>query len=65
MKIKRGDMVVVIGGDQASRTPHRVTQVVNGGKQLLDRGRQSRLQARETRPSEEPARGPSEPRDAD
>jgi large subunit ribosomal protein L24 len=38
MKIKRGDMVVVIGGDQASRTPHRVTQVVKGGKQLLVEG---------------------------
>ena len=38
MKIKRGDMVVVIGGDQASRTPHRVTQVVDGGKQLLVEG---------------------------
>jgi large subunit ribosomal protein L24 len=38
MKIKRGDMVVVIGGDQASRTPHRVTQVLNGGKQLLVEG---------------------------
>jgi large subunit ribosomal protein L24 len=38
MKIKRGDMVVVIGGDQASRTPHRVTQVVKGGKLLLVEG---------------------------
>ena len=38
MKIKRGDMVVVIGGDQASRTPHRVTQVLDGGKQLLVEG---------------------------
>ncbi|HXY35116.1 MAG TPA: 50S ribosomal protein L24 [Planctomycetaceae bacterium] len=38
MKIKRGDMVVVIGGDHAGRTPHRVTQVLNGGKQLLVEG---------------------------
>jgi large subunit ribosomal protein L24 len=38
MKIKRGDMIVVISGDQSSRTPHRVTQVLGGGKQLLVEG---------------------------
>ncbi len=38
MKIKRGDMVVVISGDQASTTPHRVTQVLGEGKQLLVEG---------------------------
>jgi large subunit ribosomal protein L24 len=38
MKIKRGDMVVVIAGDHASRTPHRVTQVLDGGRQLLIEG---------------------------
>jgi large subunit ribosomal protein L24 len=38
MKIKRGDNVVVISGDQASRTPHKVNQVLNGGRQLLIEG---------------------------
>lgn len=38
MKIKRGDMVVIIAGDQASKTPHRVTQVVDGGRKLLIEG---------------------------
>jgi large subunit ribosomal protein L24 len=38
MKIKRGDNVVVIAGDQASRTPHKVTSVVGGGKQVLIEG---------------------------
>jgi large subunit ribosomal protein L24 len=38
MKIKRGDMVVVIAGDQASRTAHRVTQVLDGGSKLLIEG---------------------------
>jgi large subunit ribosomal protein L24 len=38
MKIKRGDMVVVIAGDQASRTPHKVTSVLGGGRQVLIEG---------------------------
>jgi large subunit ribosomal protein L24 len=38
MKIKRGDMVVVIAGDQAGKTPHRVTQVLDEGRQLLIEG---------------------------
>ena len=38
MKIKRGDMVVIISGDQAGKAQHRVTQVMNGGRQLLIEG---------------------------
>jgi large subunit ribosomal protein L24 len=38
MKIKRGDKVVVISGDQASKTPHKVSQVLEGGNQLLIEG---------------------------
>jgi large subunit ribosomal protein L24 len=38
MKIKRNDMVVVISGDQASKTPHRVSQVLDGGRQVLIEG---------------------------
>jgi large subunit ribosomal protein L24 len=38
MKIKRGDMVVIISGDQAGTTPHRVTQVVDGGRHVLIEG---------------------------
>ena len=38
MKIKRGDKVVVISGDEASKTAHRVSQVLNGGKQLVIEG---------------------------
>ena len=32
MKIKRGDMVVIISGDQAGKAQHRVTQVIDGGR---------------------------------
>jgi large subunit ribosomal protein L24 len=38
MKIRRGDMIVVISGDQRSKTPHRVTAVLDGGKKLLIEG---------------------------
>jgi large subunit ribosomal protein L24 len=38
MKIKRGDQVVVISGNQASSTPHKVTQVLNGGSKVLIEG---------------------------
>ena len=38
MKIKRGDLVVVAAGDQKSDTPHRVTQVIGGGKKLVVEG---------------------------
>ena len=41
MKIKRGDMVVVITGEEASRlnfAPHKVTAVLGGGKQVLIEG---------------------------
>jgi large subunit ribosomal protein L24 len=38
MKIKRGDQVVVISGDQAGPTPHKVTQILDGGSKLLIEG---------------------------
>lgn len=38
MKIKRGDLVVVTAGDQKSDTPHRVTQVIDGGRKLVIEG---------------------------
>ena len=38
MRIKRGDSVVVIAGDQKGPTPHRVIQVLNGGQRLLVEG---------------------------
>ncbi len=38
MKIKKGDMVLVSSGDDASRTPRRVTQVISGGQKLVVEG---------------------------
>ncbi len=38
MKIRRGDSVLVIRGDDAGATPHRVVQVLSGGKKLLVEG---------------------------
>ena len=38
MKIRRGDSVVVIRGDDAGAAPHRVVQVLDGGKKLLVEG---------------------------
>lgn len=38
MKIRRGDSVVVICGDDAGPTPHRVVQVLKGGKKLVVEG---------------------------
>lgn len=38
MKIKKGDMVLVASGDDAGRTPHRVTQVLDGGKKVIIEG---------------------------
>ena len=38
MKIKRGDLVQVISGDEADRTPRKVLQVLNDGKQVLVEG---------------------------
>ncbi len=38
MKIRRGDMVQVIAGDDASSTPRRVVQVLNNGRKLLVEG---------------------------
>ena len=35
MKIKKGDMVVVISGDEAAKTPHRVTQVLESGAKVV------------------------------
>lgn len=38
MKIRRGDSVLVIRGDDAGATPRRVVQVIDGGKKLLIEG---------------------------
>ena len=38
MKIRRGDSVVVISGDDLGPAPHRVIQVLGGGKKLLVEG---------------------------
>jgi len=38
MRIRRGDQVVVISGNDASRTPRRVVQVLDGGKKLVIEG---------------------------
>ncbi len=38
MRIRRGDSVQVIAGDDASPTPRKVIQVVNGGQRLLIEG---------------------------
>jgi len=65
MKIKRGDMVVIISGDQAGATPHRVTQVVDKGRHVLIEGVNRVLKHVKRGPSEESARGPPQPRDAD
>lgn len=35
MKIKKGDMVVVVTGDEASKTPHRVIEVLDAGSKLV------------------------------
>lgn len=38
MKIKRGDMVQVIAGDDAGDAPRKVLQVIDGGKKVLIEG---------------------------
>lgn len=38
MKIRRGDLVVVIAGNEASDVPKRVVQVLDGGKKLVVEG---------------------------
>lgn len=38
MKIKRGDMVVVIAGDDKSDVPHLVEQVLDGGQKVVVEG---------------------------
>ncbi|MCA9074361.1 MAG: 50S ribosomal protein L24 [Planctomycetaceae bacterium] len=38
MKIKKGDSVVVIAGDEKSSTPRRVIQVLDNGRKVLIQG---------------------------
>jgi large subunit ribosomal protein L24 len=38
MKIRRGDSVVVVTGNDAGSTPHRVVQVLDDGKKLMVEG---------------------------
>ena len=38
MKIKKGDMVILTAGDEASKTPKRVTEVVDGGERVVLEG---------------------------
>lgn len=38
MKIKKGDMVVVISGDEASVLPRRVTEVLEAGTKVVVEG---------------------------
>ena len=38
MKIRRGDSVVVVTGEYAGATPHRVVQVLGGGRKLMVEG---------------------------
>ncbi|MCA8986513.1 MAG: 50S ribosomal protein L24 [Planctomycetaceae bacterium] len=38
MKIKKGDTVVVTQGDDASKAPRHVTQVLDGGKKVVIQG---------------------------
>ncbi len=38
MKIKKGDMVVVISGDEAAALPKRVSQVLLGGMKVVVEG---------------------------
>jgi len=38
MKIKKGDMVVVISGDDAAKAPRKVTEVLDGGVKIVVEG---------------------------
>jgi len=38
MKIKKGDMVVVISGDEAAEAPRRVSEVLNAGAKVVVEG---------------------------
>ncbi|HCS54588.1 50S ribosomal protein L24 [Rubinisphaera sp.] len=38
MKIKKGDQVVVITGEDASSTPHQVLEVLKGGQKMVVQG---------------------------
>ena len=38
MKIQRGDTVVVVAGNEASKTPRRVASVLPGGRKLVVEG---------------------------
>ena len=35
MRVRKGDMVVVIAGDDAGRTPRKVLRVLDGGERIL------------------------------
>ena len=37
-KIKKGDKVVVISGDEAASTPHTVSEVLDGGQKVVVEG---------------------------
>ena len=38
MKVKRGDLVEVLTGDDAARDPRKILQIVDGGKKVLVEG---------------------------
>jgi large subunit ribosomal protein L24 len=38
MRVRKGDMVVVITGDSAGNTPRRVLRVLDGGERILVEG---------------------------
>lgn len=38
MKIKRGDQIVVISGDEKSKAPRRVSEVLDGGSRVVVEG---------------------------
>lgn len=38
MKIKKGDMVLLTAGDEATATPRKVTEVVDGGERVVLEG---------------------------
>ncbi|MEX0701559.1 MAG: 50S ribosomal protein L24 [Planctomycetales bacterium] len=38
MRIRKGDSVVVLSGDDAGTTPHKVIQILDGGRRLVVEG---------------------------
>ncbi len=38
MRVRKGDMVVVVTGDDASSTPRKVMRIVDGGERILVEG---------------------------